>query len=127
MNINLIKLLLKLKNASNSKKERITVPYHKTYNILLDVLYQEGLIQSFCTNEGDIKSTDVFLRYPSNKSSFETLKIISTPSRIRYLTFSDLCQISDKRHSLFLFTDKNLLVGRECKKHRLGGKLLFIC
>ena len=43
------------------------------------------------------------------------------------LTFSDLCQISDKRHSLFLFTDKNLLVGRECQKHRLGGKLLFIC
>jgi ribosomal protein S8 len=93
---------------------------------LLDTLYQEGLIQSFCSVE-NTDLTNVFLRYPSNNSSFETLKIVSTPSKIRYLTFSDLCQISDKRHSLFLFTDKNLLVGRECKKHRLGGKLLFIC
>ena len=40
MNINIIKLLLKLKNASNSKKEHIAVLSHKTYNILLDTLYQ---------------------------------------------------------------------------------------
>jgi ribosomal protein S8 len=126
MNINIIKLLLKLKNASNSKKEHIAVLSHKTYNILLDTLYQEGLIQSFFSVE-NTNLTNVFLRYPSNNSSFEALKIISTPSRLRYLTFSDLCQISDKRHSLFLFTDKNLLVGLECKKHRVGGKLLFIC
>ena len=126
MNINLIKLLLKLKNASNSKKEHVEVLSNKTYNILLDTLYQEGLIQSFCSGK-NVRLTNVFLRYPSNNSSFETLKIISTPSKIRYLTFLDLCQISDKRRSLFLFTDKNLLVGRECKKQRLGGKLLFIC
>jgi|LauGreSBDMM110SN_4_FD.fasta_scaffold90363_2 ribosomal protein S8 len=131
MNINLIKLLLKLKNASNSRKEQVSVVSNKTYNIVLETLYQEGLIQSF----SGLKSTalhskaltNVFLRYPSNKSSFETFKAISTPSKLHYLTFSDLCQISDKKYILFLFTDKNLLTGNECKKHGLGGKLLFIC
>jgi ribosomal protein S8 len=131
MNINLIKLLLKLKNASNSRKEQISVMSNKTYNIVLEILYQEGLIQSF----SGLKSTalhhkaltNVFLRYPSNKSSFETFKAISTPSKLHYLTFSDLCQISDKKYILFLFTDKNLLTGNDCKKHGLGGKLLFVC
>ena len=131
MNINLIKLLLKLKNASNSQKEHITVVSNKTYNIVLEALYQEGLIQSFSNSKKDFLeknvTTDVYLRYPSNKSSFETFKIVSTPSRVHFLTFSDLCKISDKKYTLFLFTDKNLLTGSECKKYGLGGKLLFIC
>jgi len=98
---------------------------------VLETLYQEGLIQSFSglksTALHNKALTNVFLRYPSNKSSFETFKVISTPSKLHYLTFSDLCQISDKKYILFLFTDKNLLTGNECKKHGLGGKLLFIC
>jgi len=131
MNTNLIQLLIKLKNASNSKKERIAIIPNKTYNIILEKLYQEGLIQSFCHSNKNFSETNpvtnVFLRYPSNKSSFETLKILSTPSKVRFLTFADLCQISDKKYILFLFTDKNLLTDTECKKHGLGGKLLFIC
>ena len=131
MNTNLIQLFIKLKNASNSKKERISIIPNKTYNIILEKLYQEGLIQSFCYSNKKFSETNpatsVFLRYPSNKSSFETLKILSTPSKVRFLTFADLCQISDKKYILFLFTDKNLLTDTECKKHGLGGKLLFIC
>lgn len=131
MNTNLIKLLLKLKNASNSQKEHVSVVSNKTYNIVLETLYKEGLIQSFRDYKDALTEknsfTNVFLRYPSNKSSFETFKIVSTPSKVHYLTFADLCQISDKKYTLFLFTDKNLLTGNECKKHGLGGKLLFIC
>ena len=131
MNTNLIKLLLKIKNASNSQKERISVISNKTYNVILEKLYQEGLIQSFCNSQKDLLKTksvtNVFLRYPSNKSTFETFKIVSTPSRIHFLSFSDLCQISDKKYTLLLFTDKNLLTHVECKKYGLGGKLLFIC
>ena len=131
MNINLIKLLLKLKNASNSQKEHVAIVSNKTYNIVLESLYQEGLIQSFCNSKKSLLAknliTDVYLRYPSNKSSFETFKIVSTPSKVHFLTFSELCQISDKKYTLFLFTDKNLLTGKECKKYGLGGKLLFIC
>ena len=131
MNINLIKLLLKLKNASNLRQEQVSVEFNKTYNIVLETLYQEGLIQSFSgltlTTLQNKALTNVFLRYPSNKSSFDTFKIISTPSKTHYLTFSDLCQISDKKYILFLFTDKNLLTGNECKKYGLGGKLLFVC
>ncbi len=130
MNINLIKLLLKLKNASNSHKEHINCLSNKTHDILLETLYQEGLIQSFFNQKKNTLTekplTNVFLRYSFNKSSFSAFKIVSTPSKIRYLTFSDLCQISDKKNILFIFTDKNLLTGTECKKHGLGGKLLFI-
>jgi ribosomal protein S8 len=68
-------------------------------------------------------NVEIILLFLSEKR----FKIVSTPSKVHFLTFSDLCQISDKKYTLFLFTDKNLLTGNECKKHGLGGKLLFIC
>ena len=47
MNLNLINLLLVLKNASLSKKEVFFVKYNKMCEKLLKLLYSEGLISSY--------------------------------------------------------------------------------
>jgi len=132
MNITLIQLLLKLKNASLARKEIVTIKYNKLCLDLLKLLYIEGFIQSFniqTINSPFLKKQlqiSITLRYFYNKPIFKNLKIVSKPSYVKYLKLKDLCKIVDKKSVLFLSTNKGLLTSLDCKKHQIGGTLLFI-
>ena len=132
MNITLIQLLLKLKNASLARKEIVTIKYNKLCLDLLKLLYLEGFIQSFniqTINSPFLKKQlqiSITLRYFYNKPIFKNLKIVSKPSYVKYLKLKDLCKIVDKKSVLFLSTNKGLLTSLDCKKHQIGGTLLFI-
>jgi ribosomal protein S8 len=131
MNINLINLLISLKNASLSKKEVVITPYNSLYIKLLKVLYTEGFIQSFSVNKNNTvnkqKLIVIKLRYSYNKPIFTKLKFFSTPSKLNYFKVKDIYKLNEKRFVLFFSTTKGFLTGLECKKHGIGGKLLFIC
>jgi small subunit ribosomal protein S8 len=133
MNTNLIKFLIKLKNASLSQKETLTVDCNSLNLELLKILYVEGLIQSFRVkkqNTTQKKSSfvvKVTLRYFYNKPLLKNLKIFSKPSHLKYIKYSDICKIGDKRFIFFLSTSQGILTSLECKKKRTGGKLLFMC
>lgn len=130
MNINLIKFLSKLKNASLSKHEQVKVPYNKLYLEIVELLYKEGFIQSFFIKPAVSRLKNKFilfitLRYINNKTIFKNLQFISVPSNLNYLNIKSLSKISNKKIVLFLSTNKGLLTGLESKKDNIGGKLLF--
>jgi small subunit ribosomal protein S8 len=131
MNTNLIKLLLNLKNASLSKKEIIHVKYSKPSLNLIKLLYKEGFIQSFNVTKVDLNGLEnqfkiaITLRYFHNKSIFKNLKIVSSPSRLHFLTFKDISNLSNAKKVLFLSTHKGFLTGLNCKIKQIGGVLLF--
>lgn len=129
MNIQAINLLNRLKNASLSNNELISVPYSEFILNILLILYKEGFIQSFNVFENDLfkKEIRVYLRYYFNKSSLRKLKIVSSPSRVTYLDYNSLSKISIKKNVLFLSTSLGLLTAIECKRKKVGGILLFIC
>jgi small subunit ribosomal protein S8 len=132
MNINLIKLLLQLKNASLVKREVVRFNCNLLCLELLKLLYNEGFIQSFkiesknvFNNEKQFQTT-IMLRYYYNKPALKTLRIISTPSHSKYLTLKDISKVQDRKNILFLSTNKGLLTGLQCKKNKIGGTLLFV-
>jgi small subunit ribosomal protein S8 len=129
MNNNIIRFLIELKNASLSRKETITVEYSRLSNNLVKTLYREGFIQSFQILGGkeNTRKIVVTLRYYFNKPVFNNLKLFSKPSHLRYMKFSDICNISDKKYVCFFSTNKGILTILECKKNKIGGKLLFVC
>jgi small subunit ribosomal protein S8 len=130
MNINLIQLLLALKNTSLSKKETLTVDFSNVRRKMIEVLYFEGLIQSFCLVTNYSKSNNfilIKLRYSFNKSHLKYLKLLSKPSHTRYMQLADLCNIPDKKFIVFFSTHLGVLTNLECKKLKIGGKLLFVC
>jgi small subunit ribosomal protein S8 len=126
MNIHLIKFLIQLKNAALIKKEIIHIKYNNLILQAIFLLYKEGLIQSFKINK-DKTFISIYLRYNYNKNLLKSFKIISKGSNLVYLKYSDICRFFNKRRLLILSTNKGFLTGLECKKYKLGGKLLFIC
>lgn len=132
MNITTIRFLLALKNASMNNKEQVFLEYNKSYLSVLNVLYSEGLIQSFKihiykTKFGYSKMIVITLRYVFDKALLKSLSIISSPSKTVFLTLQQLYKISDKRFVLYLSTNKGIFNLIDCKKYRLGGKVLFSC
>jgi small subunit ribosomal protein S8 len=130
MNTNFIKFLLALKNASLSKKEALVVEYSAAREKMVKVLYHEGLIQSFAlqTNSSSKRNFILIkLRYPFDKSHLKYLKLLSKPSHMKYMKLADICNIPDRKFVVFFSTDLGFLTNLECKKIKLGGKLLFVC
>jgi small subunit ribosomal protein S8 len=129
MNLTLINFITKLKNASISKKETINISYTSINYKVTKILYREGFIQSYSLEKkSDVSLTIIIkLRYFYNKSLLKNLRILSKPSSITFLKLSYIIRLKDKKFVFFFSTNKGVLTNIDCKKHKLGGKLLFMC
>jgi len=124
MNIGSKNMLLSLKNSSCSKIEFTYVNYSKKNLLILELLYSQGIIQSYKLDK-KISKIYVVLRYYQNKSVLQYLKIFSNFSQ--HLTLKELSRFFNKKFVLFLSTNKGLLTSLNCKKYHVSGKLLFLC
>jgi small subunit ribosomal protein S8 len=124
-----LKLLNSLKNAALAKKEFMTFPYNTLCLKVLDLMYEEGLIQSYTVNlvNFENKQFKIYIRYNFGRSLLKNLKLISKPSNMRYLQLKDLYKIKEKKNILILSTSKGLLTSLKCKELKIGGKILFTC
>ena len=133
MNQHIINLLIELKNASLSRKESVISVHNIILENLVKVLYNEGFVQSFeiirekKDNTTEMKKISIVIRYFFNKPLLRNLKVLSKPSDVKYVKFSDICKISDKKVVFFFSTDAGILTTLGCKNKKIGGKLLFSC
>ena len=126
----LIKFLIKLKNASLSRRESVSIDFNLLCLEITVLLYKEGFVQSFSIEEKQInnvlkRSININLRYFYNKPLLKDLKIISTPVQRVYLGVRNLSKLPTTKHRLFLSTSKGFLTALQCKEQNLGGLLLF--
>jgi len=132
MNIGTIRLLNSIKNASMTNTDLVCVNSNKLVQSVIKILYREGLILSFKVRrkENYLNNTSevlVYLKYYFEKSNLTRLKIISSPSRKIHMSYKNMTRISCKGRVVIFSTIKGLLTLDECRKHRVGGILLFIC
>ena len=130
MSVNFVRFLLQLKNASIARKEVVSLEYSRIRENMVEILYTEGFIQSFelvTDSLSEAKMIIVRLRYYFGRSLLEGLQLLSKPSHVRYMKLLDISNLPDRRFVIFFSTDKGTLTTLECKKQRVGGKLLFIC
>ena len=129
MNTKLINFLIKLKNASLSKKEYVVFEFNTFHYTFVKILYEEGYLQSFSVDldASGKRVITVTIRYYYNKPVFKYLKILSKPSHQIYMKISDISKIVDRRFVFFFSTNKGILTNLSCKKLNVGGKLLFMC
>ena len=115
---------MSLKMSSLFRKEYLTTVLSKQSLNLTTVLYKEGFIQSYQIKNNKL---NILLRYFFNKPVLRSLKIISTPSKSRFLNLKTLTKLPNKKLVLFLSTTKGILTLEQCKEQKLGGKALFYC
>lgn len=124
MNSTLINFLIAIKNAAALKRERVVFYYNKNFIVLAKILYKEGLIQDFWLEKKEVFRIVIILKY-SEKSFFNSLKIISKPSKFCFFSYKDIVKLYEK-HILYIFlTPFGFLSSVACKQKKIGGVLIF--
>lgn len=124
MRISVIKALVTIKNGCRLRKTFVNLKFSTSYIKILKILYREGFIQSFHVDFLNFQIV-VYLRFFHNKNALTDIKFFSVPSHQKFISFFDLSRISSKKTFILLSTHKGLLNLSECKKYKIGGKLLF--
>lgn len=130
MNKNLTYFLIAIRNASIAKKNTIKVKKIKNFEIYMNVLYKEGLIQSYSVEkEGSIDDQHLIvqLRCHENRVLTSNIKSLSTPSKTKIFSYDQLAHLRLKNKRLILSTSKGIVSDVDCLKKRLGGTAMFIC
>jgi ribosomal protein S8 len=126
MNLTTKNLLLSLRNNSIIKKNSFRFKLSKQNLILLELLYNQGLLQSYLVLKKS-HQIHIFMRYFYNKSTFYYLKFLSSSFDLTNSKFLEISKLFNKRYLFCISTDKGLCTSYFCKRNNIGGKLLFLC
>lgn len=123
MNLQYINFLTQLKNNAAIEATSIRFSFNVRLLPLIKFLYSEGIIESF-----SVKKNFLFiqLRLFNGSNPFKDLRIVSTISYEKFLTYNEISKITESKFLFILSTDKGFLNLSECKQRRIGGLLLFI-
>jgi len=119
-------LLTKLKNAQAVKKENIKVAYLKMDEKILELLKENDYIEDIeRKGKGTKRVLDIKLKYLNDKGVIDGIQFISKPSRRLYIGHKEIKPVRHGYGLLILSTPKGILTGKEAKKMKVGGEMLF--
>jgi len=121
-------LIISLKNASNAKKDNLSVPYSKMKEAILVVLKKNGYIESFEVRGADnivTKNLFIVVKYVDGKPAITDVKRISKFSKRVYKGVSDIYPIRNGHGSTIFSTPSGIITDKEARKTQVGGEALF--
>ncbi|MBI4155697.1 MAG: 30S ribosomal protein S8 [Candidatus Zambryskibacteria bacterium] len=126
-------MIVRIKNASDSKKESVVFPYSKLKSAILDVLVKHKFIKSF-SKKGKkvVKWIEAVLLYEdgagstgSPQAKIQGLSRVSKTSKRIYNKAKNMRRVKSGFGSLILSTPKGIMTDREAKEANVGGEALF--
>lgn len=119
-------MIIRMKNAGDSKKESVVFPYSKLKLSILDVLFKEGYIASFGKKGKKIaKFIEVVLSYEDGESKIHGVERVSKSSKRVYTKSKDVKKVKSGMGSLIISTPKGIMTDKQAKEAKVGGEALF--
>lgn len=119
-------LLTQLKNAQAVKKESIKVPYSKMDERILEILKENNFINDFDKKGRGVKRIiEIELKYETEGKAISGVKFISKPSLRLYISYKNIKQVRNGYGLLIISTPKGIITGKEARRMKVGGEMLF--
>jgi small subunit ribosomal protein S8 len=119
-------LIVRIKNASDSKKSVISLPYSSVKESIAHVLEKGGYVTSVEQKGKKIdKTLEIGLSYIQGEPRVHGVLRISKPSRRIYQKARDIRIFKSGYGSTVFSTPKGILLDVEAKKLKVGGEALF--
>ncbi len=126
MNDPIADMIVRLKNASDSKKESVVFPYSKLKLAVLDVLMKEGFIKSFGKKGKKIaKFIEVGLVYDGSLPKITGVDRVSKTSKRMYSKSKEIRKVKSGLGLMILSTPKGIMTDRQAKEANVGGETMF--
>lgn len=119
-------LLIRLKNGSQRRHETVTVPASKLKRAILQILKNEGYIESVQEGVQDGHPVlTVQLRYVGEGQPMITgLQRVSKPGRRVYVGSREIMKVRNGIGLSILSTSKGIMTDQESRRNKLGGEVL---
>lgn len=119
-------MLARIRNALNVDKDTVDLVYSKMSVGVLNVMKEEGYIDSFeiVDVRAGIKKIVLNLKYYYGKPVIKKMVRISKPSRRVYYGISDLPLVYNGLGISILSTSMGIISDREARKKKVGGELI---
>ena len=119
-------LLTRIRNMNRLKRRRVTIPYSKLKEQILETMLREGFITEFKVDgEGTARQLMVTLKYgPAGEHVINTLKRVSRPGRRVYRGVQELRPVLKGMGIHVMSTNKGILSDREARAQKVGGEIL---
>jgi len=128
MNSRLADAVTRIRNGYNAKLLKIKVLNSKLIREVLQVLQNEGFINSFFMCEahnGVTKELEVSLRYYEEKPSVQNIKLISKPGCRIYIKKDEMNYMINRFGVRVLSTNRGIITDQDAKKNGIGGEYLL--
>ncbi len=119
--------LTKIKNAQAAKKESLKISFSNMDLAVLEVLEKNKFVESVAKKGRMPKRIiEVKLKYDKDgQGVIHGVKVLSKPSRRLYAGYKDIRLVKQGFGILVLSTPKGIMDGREARKAKVGGQILF--
>ncbi len=119
-------MIVRIKNATDSKKESVVFPYSKIKLAILEILQKEGYIKSFGKKgKKVIKFIDVTLSYDGKDGRINGVKRVSKTSKRVYVGSKEIKKVKNGLGTLVLSTPKGIMTDKMARDAKVGGEALF--
>ena len=126
MNDPIADMIVRMKNAGDSRKESVVFPYSKLKLAVLDTLMKAGFVKSFGKKGKKIaKFIEVVLIYEDGKPRIAGVERVSKTSKRVYNKSKDIRKVKSGIGSLILSTPKGIMTDAQAKEANVGGEALF--
>ena len=120
-------MLTRIRNANLAKHQIVQIPATKVTKNIAQVLFNEGLIESFEELKNGLKSSLlVSLKYKGKerKPSIEKIQRISKPGLRVYSSAKKMPRILGGFGTAIVSTSRGLMTDQQARKEWIGGELL---
>ena len=120
-------MLTRIRNANLAKHQIVQVPSTKVTRNIAQVLFAEGLIESFEELKNGLKSSLLlFLKYTGKdrKPSIVKIQRISKPGLLVYSGAKKMPRILGGFGVAIVSTSRGLMTDQQARKEGVGGELL---
>lgn len=119
-------MIVRMKNASDSKKESVVFSHSKLKLAILDVLLKSGYVKSFGKKGKKIaKFIEVGLIYDDNGPRIHGVEKVSKNSKRVYSKAKDIKKVKNGLGIMILSTPKGIMTDKQAKEANVGGEALF--
>ena len=120
-------MLTRIRNANLAKHQIVQIPSTKLTRNIADVLFAEGLIDSFEELDNDLKgSLLISLKYEGvdRKPTIEKIQSISKPGLRVYSGSKKMPRVLGGFGTAIISTSRGLMTDSEARRNGIGGEIL---
>jgi small subunit ribosomal protein S8 len=118
-------LLTRIRNAQMVAKTSVTVPASKVKVAIVQVLKDEGYIDSFKVSNNDGKSDlEISLKYYAGRPVIERIERVSRPGLRVYRGSDAIPQVQNGLGVAIVTTPKGVMTDRKARAAGVGGEVL---